>query len=85
MSVVHISTLNEGGGGDCSSVKLVLVTIVDSKNKSIHLRDFKDADFNFSHFANFRFTYFEIEVSFGLIWVSLQNDRLHLQISILGT
>ena len=41
--------------------------------------------FNFSHFASFGFTYFEIEVSFGLIWVSLQNDQFHLQISILGT
>ena len=39
----------------------------------------------FTHFANFKFAYFEIEVSFGLIWVNLQNDRFHLQISILGT
>ena len=59
--------------------------IVGSKNKSIHLRDFKDVDFNFTYFANFKFAYFEIEVSFGLIWVNLQNDRFHLQISILGT
>ena len=29
--------------------------------------------------------YFEIEESFGLIWVKLQNGRFHLQISILGT
>ena len=55
------------------------------KNKSIHLRDFKDVDFNFPYFANFKFAYFEIEVSFGLIWVNLQNGRFHLQISILGT
>ena len=29
--------------------------------------------------------YFEIEESFGLIWVKLQNGRFHLQISILDT
>ena len=33
-------------------------------------------DFNFAHF--------EIEESFRLIWVKLPNDRLYLQISILG-
>ena len=70
---------------DCRSVTLVLATILGSKNKSAHLRDLKDVDFNFTHFANFKFAYFEIEVSFGLIWVNLQNDRFHLQISILGT
>ena len=45
----------------------------------------KDVRFNFTHFASFKFTYLETEVSFGLIWVNLQNDRFHLQISILGT
>ena len=84
--VVHISRLNEGrGGGDSRSVTFVLATIVGSQNKSIYLRDFKDVGFNFTHFANFKFAYFEIEVSFGLIWVNLQNGRFHLQISILGT
>ena len=73
------------GEGNCRIVTYVLGTIVDSKNKSIYLRDFKDVDFNFTHFANFKFVYFEIEVIFGLIWVSLQNDRFHLQFSILGT
>ena len=73
------------GERDCRSVTFVLATIVGSKNKNIHLRDFKDVDFNFTHFANFKFAYFEIEVSFGLIWVNLQNGRFHLQISILGT
>ena len=29
--------------------------------------------------------YFEIEESFGLIWVKLQNGLFHLQISILDT
>ena len=71
--------------GDFRSVTFVLVTIVDSKNKSIYLRDFKDVDFNFTHFANFKFAYFKIEVSFGLIWLNLQNDRFQLQISILDT
>ena len=56
-----------------------------SKNKSIYLRDFKDVGFNFTHFANFKFAYFEIEESFGLIWVKLQDGRFQLQISILGT
>ena len=70
---------------DCRTVTFVLATIVGSKNKNIHLRDFKDVDFNFTHFANFKFAYFEIEESFGLIWVKLQNGRFHLQISILGT
>ena len=56
---------------------------MDSKTKSIYLRDFKDVDFNFTRFANF--AYFEIEVSFGLLRVNLQNGRFHLQIFILGT
>ena len=73
------------GEGYCRTVTLVLATIVGSKNKNIHLQDFKDADFNFTHFANFEFAYFKIEESFGLIWVKLQNGRFHLQISILGT
>ena len=63
------------GRGDCRSVTFVLATIVNSKTKSIYLRDFKDVDFNFTHFANFKFAYFEIEVFFELIWVNLQNDR----------
>ena len=71
--------------GDCRSVTFVLATIVSSKYKNTHLRDFKDVDFNFNHFANFKFAYFEIEESFGLIWVKLQNGRFHLQISILDT
>ena len=73
------------GEGDWRTVSFVLATIVGSKNKNIHLRDFEDVDFNFTHFANFKFAYFEIEESFGLIWVKLQNGRFHLQISILGT
>ena len=72
-------------GGDCRSVTFVLAKIVGSKNKSIYLLDFRDVDFNFTNFANFKCAYFEIEVSFGLIWVNLQNGRFLLQISILGT
>ena len=56
-----------------------------SKNKIIYLRDFRDVGFNFTDFANFKFAYFETEVSFGLIWVNLQNDQFYLQISILVT
>ena len=73
------------GEGDCKTVKFVLATIVGSKNKNILLRDFYDEDFDFTHLDNFKFAYFEIEESFGLIWVKLQNGRFHLQISILGT
>ena len=73
------------GEGNYRTVTFVLSTIVGSKNKIIHLRDFKNVDFNFTHFANFKFAYFEIEESFGLIWVKLQNGQFHLQISILGT
>ena len=34
---------------------------------------FSNMDFHFAHFANFNFTRFEIEGSFGLVWVKLQN------------
>ena len=36
---------------------------------------FSNMDFHFAHFANYKFAYFEIEESFGSIWVKLQNDR----------
>ena len=52
---------------------------MDSKNKSIYFRDFKDVYFNFTHFAIFKFAYFEIEVSFGLIWVNLENGNYHFR------
>ena len=45
---------------------------------------FSNMDFNFPHFANFNFAYFEIEESVGLIWVKLQNVWFHLQILISG-
>ena len=70
------------GGWYCRSVTFVLATIVSSKNKTIYLRDFKNVDINFTHFAYFKFAYFGIEESFGLIWVKLQNGRFNLQISI---
>ena len=73
------------GQWGCRTVSFVLATIVGSKNKNIYLRDFKGLDFKFTHFANFKFAYFEIEESFRLIWVKLQNGRFHKQISILGT
>ena len=47
-----------------------------SKNESIYLRDFKDVDFNFTHFAHFKFAHLEIEV--------LKTGHFPLQISILG-
>ena len=42
---------------------------------------FLNMDFYFTYIANFNFAYFEIENSFGLIWVKLQNGRFHLQFS----
>ena len=69
------------GQGDCRTVSFVLATTVGSKNKKHHLRGFNDVDFNFTHFANFKFAYFEIEESFGLNWVKLQTGRFQLQIS----
>ena len=57
--------------GDCRIVTFVLATIVGSEKKNIYLQDFKDVDFNFTHFASFKFAYFEIEVSFWLIWSNL--------------
>ena len=41
-------------------------------------------NFNFAYFANFNFAHFEIEESFGLIWVKLQNGWFDSQISILS-
>ena len=73
------------GEGDCRRVTFVLGTIVGSKNKNIYLPDFKGVDFNFTHFANFKFAYFETGESFGLIWLKLQTGQFHLQIPILGT
>ena len=55
------------GEGNCRTLSFVSAAIVGSKNKNIHLRVFKDVDFNFTQFANFKFAYFEIEESFGLI------------------
>ena len=46
---------------------------------------FSNIDFNFAYFASFNFAIFEIEKSFGLIWVKLQNGQFHLQIFILDT
>ena len=37
-------------------------------------------DFSLAHLTNFNFAHCEIDESFGLIWVKLQNDRFHLQI-----
>ena len=51
------------GEGDCKAITFVLVTVVSSKNKGIHLRDFKDVDFNFTHFSNFKF--FKLEKVLG--------------------
>ena len=61
----------ERGGETAEVLHSFLATIVDSKNKTIHLRDFKDVDLNFTHFANFKFAYFETELNFRLIWLNL--------------
>ena len=66
LSLHHISRLNEkrGGRGTAEALHSFLAMIVGSKNKTIHLRDFKDVNLNFTHFANFKFAYFEIELNF---------------------
>ena len=66
------------GEGDCRTFSFILATIVGSKNKNIHLRDFKDVDFNFTHFANFKFACFEIEVSFWMNLVKLTKWPISL-------
>ena len=73
------------GEGDHRTATFVLATVVGSKSKNIHLRDFRDVDLNFIHFANFKFSDCEIEESFWLIWVKLQNGPYHLQICIFVT
>ena len=66
------------GKEDCRTATFVLATVVGSKIKNIHLRDFKNVDFNFAHFASLKFAHFEIEESVGLIWVKLQNSTISL-------
>ena len=39
---------------------------------------FSIMDFNFAHFSNFNFAHFEIEESFELICLKLQNGWFHL-------
>ena len=39
---------------------------------------FSNMDFNFAHFANFNFAYFEIEESFGLVRVKLTKKSISL-------
>ena len=64
----------KGEGGDCRRVTLVLAKIVGSKNKSIYLRHFNDVDYFVTHFANFKFAYFEIELGKLTKWtISLEN------------
>ena len=45
---------------------------------------FSNTDFSLAHFTSFNFAHFEIEESFLLIWVKLQNGQFHLQIFVLG-
>ena len=54
----------DGRGGIAEALHSFVATTVGSKSKTIHLRDFKDVDLNFTHFANFKFAYFEIELNF---------------------
>ena len=64
----------KGEGGDCRRVTLVLAKIVGSKNKSIYLRHFNDVDYFVTHFANFKFAYFEIELGKLTKWpISFEN------------
>ena len=45
---------------------------------------FSSTDFSLAHFISNIFAHFEIEESFGLIWVKLKKGRFHLQIFISG-
>ena len=74
----------DGRGRIAEALHSFLDTIVGSKNKTIHLRDFKDVDLNFTYFANFKFGYFEIELNFRFIWLNLRNGRYHLPIFHFG-
>ena len=52
-----------GRGEIAEALHSFLATTVGSKNKTIHLGDFKDVDLNFTHLPNFKFAYFEIELN----------------------
>ena len=41
-------------------------------------------DYSLAYFTYFNFVHFEIEESFRLIWVKLQNGQFHLQIFLSG-
>ena len=58
---------------------------VQETNASIIYEISSNMDFSLAPFTNFNFTHFEIEESFGLIWVKLQNGQFHLQIFLSGT
>ena len=66
--------------GDCRTVTFVLATIVGSKNKTSIC---EISRMWILILLILLIAYFEIEESFGLIWVKLQKSRFHLQISIL--
>ena len=40
-------------------------------------RIFSNMEFSFAHFANFDFAHFEIEETFGLIWIKLSYKMVH--------
>ena len=65
-----------------SPSKTFFWTKLCSKNENIHLRDFKilfsNMDLNFAHFLNLNCAHFEVEESFGLIWVNLQKMPIAL-------
>ena len=84
-SVVHISTLNEGrGGGIAEALHSFYPRLWVQKTKASIYEISRMWILILLIFAKFKFVYFEIEVSFGLIWVNLPNGRFHLQIFILG-
>ena len=40
----------------------------------MYISFFSSMDFNFAHFTNFDFVYFETEEIFAVIWTQIQND-----------
>ena len=75
--------LTKGEGGGLQKRYIRFSHDCGFKEQNHPFTTFQGCGFNFTHFANFKFAYFETEVSFGLIWVNLKNVRFHL-ISLAG-
>ena len=68
----------------CRPSKIFFWTKLEQKHLSFTRMLSSNLDFSLAYFTNFNFAHFEIEESFGLIWVKSQNGRFHLQIFLSG-